>query len=102
MTNWKTKDGRVINIIDMETDHLIKTIKFIERRAPLLAWKIRLLELDKISLMYDSMGDATQDAMDEIITQLVTKPSLEILKIYYEPYKEMLEELNKRTEKAND
>ena len=96
MTNWITKDGRSINIVDMETDHLINTIKFIEKRAKSFSWELRISELSKISVMYDSMGDASQYAMDGIIDQLATKSDLEILKTYYEPYKEMLEELNKR------
>ncbi len=102
MTSWTTKDGRVINITDMETDHLINIIRFIERRANPLASELRLIELGKISSMYDSMGDTSQYAMDGIIDQLATKSDVEILKTYHEPYKEMLEELNKRNNNQSD
>lgn len=32
-TTWITKDGRVVRIVDMQTQHLLNTIKMLERNA---------------------------------------------------------------------
>lgn len=30
---WKTRDGRVLRIVDMEDDHLVNAIRMLEREA---------------------------------------------------------------------
>jgi len=32
-TTWETKDGEIINIVDMENSHLVNTIKLLQRKG---------------------------------------------------------------------
>ncbi len=92
---WITKDGRKINYSEMDDNHILNTIKHIEKNAKKLAWKLRLGELYK-SMGFPDGSDALENAKGCFIESLATDDDLEIVKRYYEPYLKLKIEAEKR------
>jgi hypothetical protein len=43
---WNTRDGRVINIKDMETSHLKNTVKMLERKGDYM-WDLHIAKMKR-------------------------------------------------------
>lgn len=98
---WTTRDGQVLKIKDMETDHIVNCIKMLRRGAE------RKLQ-DEISAGYNFLsgvsGEFAQDAIDSELNELNNMTGLDFLERRYEPYQWLLAELRKRkvTKKGNE
>ena len=67
VATWKTKDGRVLKVADMEDSHLINTIKYMQRRAEHIQWK----DVLQMSRFADTLnGEMAVDCAEQSIVEL--------------------------------
>jgi hypothetical protein len=55
MGTWKTKDGRVIRIVDLETNHLCNILRMFRRKA--VVKYFRGIEITDIGKIIDNLKD---------------------------------------------
>jgi hypothetical protein len=82
---WTTKDGTKIRVMDLQTDHLERTIKLIERATNDHIWSMRDVAA---ALHFDEMLDVWLD--------------VEFHDVAPDIYYDMLEELERRKNESED
>lgn len=89
--NWKTKDGKIIKIKDMEDNHLINCIKFIEKNAEQYVNGMKNFYMSCPSPNGEMANDCFEQEFDEVmeldVDDLLEKNS---------KYKLMVKEAKKR------
>ena len=89
--NWKTKEGKIMNIKDMDNSHLLNSIAYLKRRVPryygsLVATAIHMGE--------HTSGDMACDIADRAIEDVASIDENDILKDW--GYFGLLKEAKKR------
>ncbi len=85
---WKSKDGRRIRICDMSNQHLVNTMKLLERNASAERFN---------NFPYPSFqGEMAQYYAEQEFDNLIEKEDYELAGEMYPIYKDMYEELLKR------
>lgn len=93
LNHWRTRDGTVLSIPDMDSKHILNCIRMLERNVG----NFRLYyELSYVINLPRPRTDATQDALDMELEQLAHMDDLTWLKEYHETYKELVREAKER------
>lgn len=91
ITEWTTKDGRKIAIKDMEGNHLLNTIRMLQRGAAALQSR----ETASFFMLGEPQGDMAQDAYHAEMDELMDMGPLEYLETR-EDYKALTQEAKRR------
>lgn len=91
---WKTQAGVVMDIHDMDDQHLANSIKMLERNAQ--GYKQRALA-EGYATWSILQGEQAQWDIESDIDQLEEMPALEVLAELIPAYKNMKRELRRRT-----
>jgi hypothetical protein len=82
---WKTKEGKILQICEMETSHILNCLNMLDRNGYMSAKGfISIMNVD-----YDSMPDGAQMAFDDVIDEVCEKLPVTV-------YNYLLEELEER------
>lgn len=95
MNNWKfkwnTKNGKIVRIVDMDNDHLINTIKFIQRIS-----EFKLSEMQKGLFKYGRPnGEQAEVDLEQAENQVMSMTWEDMLDDY-PAYPKMVKEADKR------
>lgn len=89
---WRTKDGRVINIPDMDDNHLINSIRFLRRTVR----GMRLNhELSGFSMLNFVNGEMAELSIEQSLMQEAAMSDDEWLE-HHTPYDDLIEEAKRR------
>lgn len=69
---WKTRDGRLIKLEDLELSHLKNIVAMLERKAETIEMVYSLNELGWLENM--PMGDHAQDAFENALDERARNP----------------------------
>ncbi len=89
---WITADGRRIQVHDMELSHLIRTIRLLRRREPL----IRMLYLMRMARYIADAPDGAAMACESEANQVCRMSNDEFLTMVSPPFRRMLSTLGAR------
>lgn len=85
---WKTKDGRLIPIPELENEHLVNIIRMLDRNAERAAFNYVIRSSPLISMM----GDMAQMAAEDAMMDLADEPT----SVYGDIYNTLTDEAEKR------
>lgn len=92
---WKTKDGRVVRVREMDDAHLMNTIAFLRRRAPLRALFLAMNAGRYSETAPDGAAMAAEQAETELLDLLDEGPDA-ILEQLEPAFPTMLREARRR------
>jgi len=93
LNHWRTRDGTILSIPDMDNKHILNCIRMLERNVG----NFRLYyEMSYVINLPRPRTDHVQDAIDSELDYMVRMDNQTWLEQYHETYKELVKEARDR------
>jgi hypothetical protein len=65
-TTWTTLEGKVLNIVDMTTNHIENCIRMMQRNVPIYRYRLETRMLNYIAYAPEGAADCCESEMDQL------------------------------------